>query len=45
MRAVVFDGTLHLAANRPAPTPPASEALVKVQMAGICNTDIEITRG
>ncbi len=27
------------------PTVPANEALVKIHMAGICNTDIEITRG
>ena len=27
------------------PTVPANEALIKIHMAGICNTDIEITRG
>lgn len=29
----------------PVPVPPAGEALVRVLRAGICNTDIELTRG
>lgn len=29
----------------PTPTPPPGEALVRVLLAGICNTDIELTRG
>jgi len=29
----------------PEPQPPAGEALIRVQMAGICNTDLEITKG
>lgn len=29
----------------PMPVPPQSEALVRVLLAGICNTDIEMTRG
>jgi alcohol dehydrogenase len=45
MRAVVFDGTLRLERNRPDAVAPANEALVQVHLAGICNTDIEITRG
>ena len=45
MRAVIFDGELRLAHDQPLPTVPANEALVKIHMAGICNTDIEITRG
>ncbi|MFN5059352.1 MAG: MDR/zinc-dependent alcohol dehydrogenase-like family protein [Chloroflexota bacterium] len=45
MRAVIFDGELRLERQQPMPTVPAKEALVKIHMAGICNTDIEITRG
>ncbi|MBM4414367.1 MAG: zinc-binding dehydrogenase [Chloroflexi bacterium] len=45
MRAVMFDGELRLVHDQPLPTVPANEALVKIHMAGICNTDIEITRG
>ena len=44
MRALVFDGELKLT-EHPMPTPKAGEALVKVLAAGVCNTDIEITRG
>ena len=45
MRAVVFDGTLQLEKNYPDPVLRDGEALIKVSLAGICNTDIEITRG
>lgn len=45
MRAVIFDGELRLERQQSMPVVPANEALVKVHMAGICNTDIEITRG
>jgi threonine dehydrogenase-like Zn-dependent dehydrogenase len=46
MRALVYrDGTLSFASDYPMPTPAAGEALIKVSQAGICNTDIEITRG
>lgn len=31
--------------ERPMPVPQAGEALVRVAMAGICNTDLEIARG
>lgn len=44
MRAILFDGTLRYdpdAACEPRP----GEALVRVRMAGICNTDLEIARG
>src|SRR5688572_15621843 len=27
------------------PSPPPNEALIRVELAGICNTDIELTRG
>jgi alcohol dehydrogenase len=45
MKAIVFDGELRLSANEPKPVPPPGEALIRVLMAGICNTDIEITKG
>ncbi len=45
MKAVVFDGKLRLDGDYPKPTPVYGEALVRVSMAGICNTDIEIVRG
>ena len=44
MNAVVFDGTLHLE-KIPRPLRKSNEVLIRVLMAGICNTDIEITRG
>lgn len=46
MRALVYrDGTLTLDRDYPTPIPAPGEALIKVSQAGICNTDIEITRG
>ncbi len=46
MHALVYrDGVLTLASDYPTPEPLAGEALVKVSLVGICNTDIEITRG
>ncbi len=45
MKAVVFNKTLELINYYQKPVPASSEALVKVLMAGICNTDLEIARG
>ena len=45
MKALVFDGQVSFRDNYPLPTPPAGEVLVQVRRAGICNTDIEITKG
>ncbi len=45
MRALVYDGQLRLAEGYPRPEPPPGEALVRVKLAGICNTDLEIVRG
>lgn len=45
MRAVVFDESLKLDKNYPKPVPQEGEALIKVSVAGICNTDYEITKG
>ncbi len=44
MKALVFDGKVTLK-EIPRPEPSAGEALVRVRMAGICRTDIEISRG
>ena len=45
MRALRWDGSLRvdLAAARPRPRP--GEALIRVRMAGICNTDLEVVHG
>ncbi len=45
MRALTFDGALRLAEGYPPPVPGPGEALVRVRLAGICNTDLEILRG
>jgi len=45
MRALVYDGQLKLERDYVQPVPPRGEALVRVKLAGICNTDLEITRG
>ena len=45
MKAIVFDNELKLDKNYPKPIPQAGEALIKVTLAGICNTDAEITKG
>lgn len=45
MKALVFDGQLRLVNNYPDPQIPAGEALIRPHLVGICNTDMEITRG
>ena len=45
MKAIVFDKELKLDNNYPKPEPKIGEALIKVSLAGICNTDYEITKG
>ncbi len=45
MRALVFDGSLALPTDHPDPSPDPGEALIRVRAAGICRTDLEITRG
>ncbi len=44
MKALVFDRTLQIE-EMARPKPAGDEALIRVRMAGICNTDIEITKG
>jgi threonine dehydrogenase-like Zn-dependent dehydrogenase len=46
VQALVYDGeVLQLREDYPRPVPPPGEALVRVRLAGICNTDLEIVRG
>lgn len=45
MKAVVFDEELKLVNDYQKPIPKKGEALIKINMAGICNTDYEITKG
>ena len=45
MKALVFDNELKLVNNYEKPVPQKGEALVRVTLAGICNTDYEITKG
>src|SRR5438876_10901256 len=46
MRALVYhNNTLTLEKNYPQPSLEPGEALIRVLQVGICNTDLEITRG
>lgn len=45
MKAVVFDNELKFDNNYTKPIPQKGEALIKISLAGICNTDYEITKG
>lgn len=45
MKAIVFDKELKLDKNYAKPLPKEGEALIRVELAGICNTDYEITKG
>lgn len=46
MKAIVFDNTLSYTKDHPLPElNKANEALIRVRMAGICNTDLEIIKG
>ena len=45
MKALIFDGSLKLMNDYPVPEPSPDEALIRVALAGICNTDLEIMNG
>ena len=45
MRVIVFDQTLSFQPRYPEPSSSAGDTLFRVCQAGICATDIEITRG
>ena len=45
MHALLFDGRLRLANDYPEPALAPGEALIRPTLVGVCNTDVEITRG
>jgi threonine dehydrogenase-like Zn-dependent dehydrogenase len=45
MRALVLDRELKFVGNYPDPAPASGESLVRVRLAGICGTDLELVRG
>ena len=45
MKAIVWNKELQYSEDYPQPLCPKGEALVRIKMAGICNTDLEITKG
>jgi len=45
MRALWLDDQRLALRDIPTPVPPSGEALVRVLLAGICNTDLELTHG
>lgn len=45
MKALTFDRELRYSTDYPVPQPGRDEALIRVTHAGICNTDVEITKG
>jgi alcohol dehydrogenase len=45
MRALRYDDALHLVDDEPEPTLEPGEALIALRLAGICHTDLELTRG
>lgn len=44
IRAVVFDDALQVV-RRPPPLPAADEVLIRLRLAGVCNTDLELMQG
>jgi alcohol dehydrogenase len=45
MKALVLDESLTFRTNYPDPQPIPGEALIRVHLAGICNTDLELQKG
>lgn len=45
MRALIYDGQLHLDESLPIPQLQGDQALLKIRRAGICNTDLELIAG
>ena len=45
MKALAFDGKLRLCRDRPDPVPKRGWAVIRVHLAGICRTDLELARG
>src|SRR5215475_1936319 len=45
MRALLWDGSAVRLVERPPPVADAEIAVVRVHLAGVCNTDLELTKG
>jgi threonine dehydrogenase-like Zn-dependent dehydrogenase len=45
MRVLFWNGAVARVVDRPQPAPQSGMALVRVRLAGICNTDLELTKG
>jgi threonine dehydrogenase-like Zn-dependent dehydrogenase len=45
MRAIELKQSLQFDSDYPDPVPPRGESLVKINLAGICGTDLELARG
>jgi threonine dehydrogenase-like Zn-dependent dehydrogenase len=45
MRAIIYDGELRFRSDYPDPVPGDGFALVRVEYAGVCATDLEISKG
>lgn len=45
MKAVVFDSALRTVTDRPEPVAPAGWSRIRVALAGICKTDLELVKG
>ncbi len=45
MRALYWDGSTARVTDRPDPTSGPGTAVVRVRLAGVCNTDLELTKG
>jgi len=45
MRALLFDGNLRFDRDHADPAPREGDVLIRVRLAGICSTDLEIARG
>jgi alcohol dehydrogenase len=45
MQALVYEESLSFQPNYPDPLPAVGEALIKVRIAGICSTDMELMKG
>lgn len=45
MKALVYDGKLSYRTDYPKPEPGPGEVLLKIRLAGVCNTDREVLRG
>lgn len=45
MLALVLDGSAHLSHDHPEPVRTPGEALVRVRVAGVCDTDLQLARG